>query len=153
MKKKQFPKNEIQQDTSIKLYNPAALDHRKHHRIKSIELNERYTRIDFLYRSSELYINGGWIQIDKDTIIRDSRGDSYYLYKAYNIPYAPNKLYFSACGQLHHYTLVFPPLPKHVRSIDIIEKEAPGTYFNFYNVRFAKWMQLEHPLDLSKCKN
>jgi hypothetical protein len=41
-------------------------------------------------------------------------------------------------GQIHLYTLLFPPLPSDVKVIDIIEKEGIGTYFNFYQVQLAK---------------
>ena len=32
-------------------------------------------------------------------------------------------------------------------TIDIIEKEAPGTYFNFYNIDFSTWMTIPHAGD------
>jgi hypothetical protein len=30
--------------------------------------------------------------------------------------------------------LIFPALPKNVKQIDVIEKLAEGSYFNFFNV-------------------
>ena len=73
---------------SIKLYNPAALDFKSDHRMKSIEFSDEYTRIEFIYRSSMLYINGGWIQMDPNAFIR-SVGSSvkYRLIKTEGIPF------------------------------------------------------------------
>jgi len=53
-----------------KFYNPDRLKPSKNLRIKSIELTEEYTRIDFHYQSSKIYDNGGWIQIDKGSYIQ-----------------------------------------------------------------------------------
>jgi hypothetical protein len=69
----------------------------------------------------------------------------YTLQKVAGIHFAPQKTYFKRCGQKHSYTLYFPALPPDTLSIDIIEKEAPGTYFNFYNIRFSSWLKLNIP--------
>lgn len=146
--------NETARETIIKLYNPEALDHQVNHRIKSIEFTDEYTRIDFLIRGSQLYINGGWIMIDRNSFIRPVGSNTRYkLIKAVGIPYAPQKHYFKRKGEPHAYTLYFPALPKDTKSIDIIEREAPGTYFNFYDVRFSEWMQVQHPLDVARSNN
>lgn len=138
---------------SYKVYNPDALDHRDALRVKSIELTDDYTRIDFIYRSSDYYINGGWIQIEPLTYISPvGSGKKFHLLKAINIPLAPRKHYFKKSGELHTYSLIFPALPKSTRQIDIIEKLAPGTYFNFFNVNFSSWMKVVHPLD-GVCRN
>jgi hypothetical protein len=100
--------------------------------IQSIDLNEEYTRIDFKYTSSKEYINGGWIQMERNSFIRDTLSKrTYPLLFALNITIAPEKFHFRRKGQAHTYTLVFPALPKSTKAIDIIEKETPGTYFNF----------------------
>ena len=39
------------QEESYKGYNPESLDHTDDFRVKSIELTDDYTRIDFIYRS------------------------------------------------------------------------------------------------------
>ena len=147
-------KTEVYKETGVKLYNPQALNHNSKHRVKSIELNDEFTRIDFIYRSPDLYINGGWIQIDKNSYIRSVDSDQKHrLVQAINIPYAPQKHYFKRKGQFHTYSLIFPPLPKETKAIDIIEKEAPGTYFNFYDIAFQAWMTVPHPLDIEKSNN
>jgi hypothetical protein len=139
---------------SIKLYNPAALDFKSDHRMKSIEFSDEYTRIEFIYRSSMLYINGGWIQMDPNAFIR-SIGSSvkYRLIKTEGIPLAPSKHYFRSKGEYHTYTLIFPALPGNTKQIDIIEREENGTYFNFYTVDYSKWMKITHPMDIEKSNN
>lgn len=138
----------------IKLYNPNGLDHTLKHRIKSIEITDDYTRIDFIYRSSMIYINGGWIQMERNAFIKPVGSTTKYpLLRAIGIPIAPIKHYFKRQGEYHSYSLIFPALPAGTKSIDIIEKEAPGTYFNFYGVYYSKWMKVPHPMDVALSKN
>ena len=138
----------------IRLYNPGSFDFRSNHRIKSIEPTEEYTRIDFIYRSSMIYINGGWIQMDKEAYIQPVNSSTRYgLIQAIGIPIAPLKHYFKRQGEYHTYTLVFPALPKSTTKINIIEREAPGSYFNFYGVDYASWMTIPHPADLPMSEN
>lgn len=128
----------------IKKFNPIIYRNNGKHKVKSIELGDEFTLVEFQYRSSYKYLNGGWIQIHKDSFIRDCKTKSKYpLLLALNIPIAPEKFYFKRSGQLHRYTLVFPALPESTESIDIIEKEAPGTYFNFYNLNYQRWMKID----------
>lgn len=145
---------EVVRETTIKVYNPGAMDHQVSHRLKSIELSEDYTRIDFIIIGSYKYIDGGWIQIDRNSFIRAVGSDvKHHLIKAIGIPYAPQKHWFKKQGEFHTYSLIFPALPKGTTAIDIIEKEAPGTYFNFYNVPFDTWMTVTHPLDVQITSN
>ena len=111
----------------------------EHLGIEKISLNEDFTRIDFVYISPKMYVNGGWIQIDSGCYIRPIGSNTRYkMIQAINIPIAPTKYYFKSKGQVHHFSLIFPALPKNVKQIDIIEKLAEGTYFNFFRV------QLQH---------
>lgn len=122
--------------------------------IKSIELTDAYTRIDFWYKAPDYYVNGGWIQIDPLSYIRPSGSNMRYsLFKAVNIPLAPQKFHFKRCGQLLSYTLYFPALPKDTKTIDIIEREAPGTYFNFYSVQYQEWIQMANQVNIELSKN
>lgn len=103
--------------------------------IDKITMNEQYTQIDFVYIAPKKYVNGGWIQIDAKSFIRAVNSETHYpLLEARNISIAPTKLYFNRAGQIHHYSLIFPALPKNVKRIDVIEKLAEGSYFNFFNV-------------------
>lgn len=106
--------------------------------IEKISLDDDFTRIDFVYIAPIKYINGGWIQMNSSCYITRSSsfssGIRYQLIKAINIPIAPTKYCFRNSGVVHHYTLLFPPLPKNVKKIDIVEKKGAENYFNFYGV-------------------
>ncbi len=104
--------------------------------IESISFDDELTRIDFVYIADRGYGNGGWVQIERNSFIRPAGSDvKYSLIKAINIPYAPIKHFFKCRGQVLRYTLLFPALPKNTKEIDIIEKLAPGNYFNFFRVQ------------------
>lgn len=138
----------------VKRYNPDQLQPSQVLKVQSIECTEEYTRIDFHYRSPEHYHNGGWIQMDKGAYIQPvNSSQKYTLVKAIGIPIAPLKHHFKRKGEHHVYTLIFPALPKHTKKINIIEKDAPGTYFNFYNVDYAQWMTVPHAADLPVSNN
>jgi hypothetical protein len=140
--------------TKIKLYNPAALDHTLDHRMKSIEISDEYTRIDFIYRAPTYYFNGGWIQMERNAYISPVGSTTkYHLLRAIGIPIAPIKHYFKKEGEFHTYSLIFPALPLGTTHINIIEKEAPGTYFNFFGIDYSKWITVPHPMDVAKSKN
>jgi hypothetical protein len=107
----------------------------EHLGIEKISLEDDFTRIDFVYIAPKQYSNGGWIQIDSGCYIKPIGSEvRLRMIRAINIPLAPSKYYFKSKGQVHHYSLLFPALPKSVKFIDIIEKLAEGTYFNFFKV-------------------
>lgn len=107
----------------------------EHLGIEKISLEDDFTRIDFIYIAPKQYINGGWIQIDAGCFIRPIGSEvRYKMVSTINIPIAPAKYYFKSKGQVHHFSLIFPALPKNVKQIDIIEKLAEGTFFNFFRV-------------------
>ena len=107
----------------------------EHMGIEKISLDDDFTRVDFVYIAPKKYSNGGWIQIDSGCFIRPIGSEvRYKMVSAINIPLAPSKYYFKSKGQVHHYSLLFPALPKSVKFIDIIERLAEGTYFNFFKV-------------------
>lgn len=103
--------------------------------IERIILHTNYTHVDFVYITSKKYLNGGWIQLHQDCFLRLSGTEvEYKMIEAIAIPIAPSKLHFNAPGQVHHYSLVFPAIPKDIEYIDIIEKKGVGTFFNFYGI-------------------
>jgi hypothetical protein len=107
----------------------------EHMGIEKISLDDEFTRIDFVYIAPKKYINGGWIQMDSGCFIRPIGSEiRYKMVQAINIPIAPAKYHFKSIGQVHHFSLIFPALPKNVKQIDVIEKLAEGTYFNFFRV-------------------
>ena len=145
---------EAETKEAVTLYNPEALDHTLSHRVKSIERTDEYTRIDFIYRSSNFYVNGGWIQIDENSYISIvGSNKKYRLIKAFGIPLAPLKHYFKKQGEFHTYSLIFPALPSDTNKIDVIEKLAPGSYFNFYGIDYSKWITIPHPADIAQSRN
>ena len=145
---------DLKVDKPVRMFNPEGMDHTKALRIKSIEATDEFTRIDFIYRSSEIYDNGGWIQMDANAYIQPVGSTRQYrLVRAIGIPIAPLKYYFKKQGEYHTYTLIFPALPKNTTQIDIIEKLAPGTYFNFFNVDYSRWMTVPHAADLKRSDN
>ena len=148
---KSLPKK---QKTQVRLYNPDCMDFKRELRIKSIEATNEYTRIDFIYRSSSVFINGGWINMDAGAYIQPVDCNTKYgLIKAIEIPLAPKKHFFFRQGEIYPYTLIFPALPKNTYQINIIEKEAPGNYINFYGVDYSKWMTLPHAAELPITNN
>ena len=107
----------------------------EHMGIEKISLDDDFTRIDFVYIAPKQYINGGWIQMDSGCFIRPIGSEiCYKMVSAINIPLAPSKYYFKSKGQVHNFSLLFPPMPKSVKQIDIIERLTEGTYFNFFRV-------------------
>jgi hypothetical protein len=145
---------ETETKEAVTLYNPEALDHTLSHRMKSIERTDEYTRIDFIYRSSELYENGGWIQMEGNAYISPVGSSiKYRLIKTIGIPLTPLKHYFKNKGEFHTYSLIFPALPSETKKIDIIEKLAPGNYFNFYGIDYSKWITVPHPADIAQTRN
>lgn len=104
--------------------------------IESISFDDELTRIDFVYIAKQENGNSSWVKIERNSFIRPVGSDvKYRLIKAINIPYSPNKHFFKCTGQVLRYTLLFPALPKNTKEIDIIEKLAPGNYFNFFRVQ------------------
>jgi hypothetical protein len=96
-----------------------------------------------------MYVNGGWIQMESGVFIQPANSSQKYgLVKAIGIPIAPMKHYFNRPGEHYTYTLIFPALPKNTMKINIIEKEAPGNFFNFYGIDYSNWMTVPHPADL-----
>jgi hypothetical protein len=139
---------------NFKGLNPDSIIQTKKLRIKTIELNEFFTRIDFIYRSSTIYENGGWISIEPLTYIKIIGSEQkYYLINAINIPIAPNKHFFNKQDERFTYSLIFPAIPNTTREIDIIERLEVGNYFNFYSVNFSSWMNIVHPLDFKLSNN
>lgn len=129
-------KNELSQ---ITFFDTDLFDRADPKKLLSIEVTDEYTRIDFEYISPHIYVNGGWIEMDSNSYIRPVGSDEKFpLLHAVGIPIAPQKHWFKAKGVLHYYTLYFAPIPKNTTLIDIIEKEAPGDYFNFYNVALTQ---------------
>ena len=133
------PTDEKNPTQGLRLYNPNPIRMGELH-VSCIELTDTETRIDFIYFAPKKYTKGGWIQIHSETFIRiNAAHDKFKLLEAINIPIAPDKHYFNHAGESKNFTLVFPQIPDNTRCMDVIEREAPGTYFNFYQLDFSTW--------------
>ena len=119
------------------IYNPIVkYKTTKKIQVMRVELDEKFTRIDFAYNTDSEYINGGWVQMHYSCFIRPVNSDlKLSLIKAVNIPLAPKKHFFKTTKDCLYYTLYFPTLPINTNAIDIIEMETnDSNYFNFYEV-------------------
>ena len=119
------------------IYNPIVkYKTTKKIQVMRVELNEKFTRIDFAYNPDSKYINCGWVQMHDSCFIRPVNSKlKLSLIKAINIPIAPRKHYFKTVKDCLYYTLFFPALPINTKAIDIIELETNDpNFFNFYGV-------------------
>lgn len=105
-----------------------------------IDLEDDFTRIDFIYYAKPYYENGGWVQLRGDTFIKPVGSDlKLKLVKAINIPITPIKHFFKTTNDMLCYTLYFPAIPSGTKSIDIIEFDGNGeNWFNLYDVSLEK---------------
>jgi len=127
------------------VYNPI-VEHQEEDttEIMRIIQEEELTRVDFVHYASPIYMNGGWVSIERETFIRPVHTNQRLtMVHAVNIPLAPKKHWYKSMRQCLYYTLYFPALSSDVVAIDIIEKEAarPHNYFNFYGVSLEKIAQ------------
>ena len=135
--------------TPFRVYNPERMGLTQIIRIKSIEKTEKYTLIEFHYRTSEMYANGGWINIHPGSFIQPSDSIKRLgLWKAFGIPLAPKKQYFKFIWTHHTFALLFGPLPKKATRINVIESLLPGDHFNFQEVDFSNWCTIPQAIDL-----
>ena len=130
-------KNNIEKKINELIFNPWIRKRTlRNIQVIRIELDEKFTRIDFAYNTDSKYINGGWVQMHYSCFIRPVNSDlKLSLIKAVNIPLAPKKHFFKTTKDCLYYTLYFPTLPINTNAIDIIEMETnDSNYFNFYEV-------------------
>ena len=109
-------------------------------KIMRIELDENYTRIDFVHYANRKYKNGGWVRINQDTFIRPTGTDTKLnLLKAVNIPVAPATHHYKSEKDCLFFSLYFPSLSKDITQIDIVEEGViHHSRFRFYEVSVAK---------------
>ena len=134
---------------SLRVYNPERMGLLQTIRIKSIEKAEKYTLIEFQYRSAEKFAKGGWINIHPGCFIQPCNSKKRMgLWKAFGIPLAPKKEYCKNVCTNHTFSLLFGPLPPKAMSIHVIESLLPGDAFNFRDVDFSNWWTVPHAIDL-----
>ncbi len=98
--------------------------------IKKIELTDQFTIIDFYFKP----LGESWVCAENSFYIKPTGTENkLYMIVAKNIKMCPE---MQKVGSFHDhldFQLWFPPLPKNVSKIDIIEKARSG--FNFYGVK------------------
>jgi len=123
----------------ITLFNPNFIDFGESLRINKIEFSEQ-TRIEFYYKPPSRYDKGGWIQIDGETYITTDGGiTKLKLIESVDIPIAPEKHYFTEANTTHIFWLIFPKISPKIKTLDIIERNEPGSYFNFFQLDLTRW--------------
>ncbi|MDC3309234.1 hypothetical protein OAV26_03290 [Crocinitomicaceae bacterium] len=100
-------------------------------------LGKEYTRIDFGFIASNLYVRGGWIKMFPDAYLRTNSSEvKYKLTHTEHIPLAPDYLHFKSNKDWRYFSLFFEPIPKRSCKIDLIEVENPeNTDFNYYGIK------------------
>lgn len=135
------PKPKIEEKNRTLIYNPhIKTDMLKDMKVMRIELDDEFTRIDFVYYASRIYSGGGWVRIHDTCFIRPCKTkQKLKMLRAVNIPIAPKMHHFKSNKDCLYYTLYFPPLPKDTKEIDIIEMETSDpSFFNFYGVSMER---------------
>jgi hypothetical protein len=123
-----------------KLYNlPEHKGRQDNLQLLRILSTPEYLKIDFGYYATGYYKRGGWVKMDKDTIVRDTKkGKEYKLIDTVNIPIAPAELDFNTSHDWLYFSLIFAPIPSSTKVIDVIESD-PGepTDFNLYTIELS----------------
>lgn len=103
--------------------------------IDKIENTDKNTIVNFTYTSSDDYVNGGWVMINPNIIIKETSGErKFKLIKSEGMPLSPNKHSFSFNGEKLRFKLYFPKIDNKIKSIDIIESENNEAFFNFHEI-------------------
>jgi hypothetical protein len=96
---------------------------------------EGQTLVHCKYVSKDKYANGGWVNIyDTTFLVNPDTHDMLRLVQAYNVPISPEKHYFKQARQLKTFTLVFPRVPKHWKSFNLLEVAGKGGGFHVTNI-------------------
>ena len=119
-------------------------------KVEKVELSDEYTRIDLIHYADPMYISGGWVQIYPETYIQPNGTPvKLKLLNVINIPIAPTKHYYKHGNDRVAFSLFFPPVPKGVEYIDLIERLNGGdSFFNVYGIRMREIN--EGPIRLDK---
>lgn len=94
---------------------------------------EGQTIVHCRYVSKTKYINGGWVNIHPTTfLVRED--ETLPLLHAENIPMAPGMHMFKRPGEIKHFTLIFPAIPKEWAAFSFIEECSSGAGFVVRNM-------------------
>jgi len=122
------------------LYNLPEYKSNASPKLLRITTTPSYTKVDFGYQATSYYISGGWVRIEKNTFIRIVKtGEKLIVNRIENIPIAPQRLDFTSTKDWLYFSLYFPPLPKDIEIIDLIEAEKGDTKdFNYFKIELSQ---------------
>jgi len=117
--------------------NTFKIDKRTLAMIKNEVQEEGCTIVHCTYISKSKYINGGWVNIDPNTVLDKTDGffDHLPLLHTVNIPVAPAKHYFSQKGEIKRFTLYFAAMPKTWTMFILIEIFNDQSGFVYHGIR------------------
>ncbi len=109
----------------------------KHVDIIAIQVTDEHTLVRCRYVVQDDYnplFEQLTIFMKQETFIRDrATGRLYQLMDTRNIPIEPGRRLLQRPGQVVEFDLIFPPIPKTIKQIDIFEHTAEQG-FNFYSI-------------------
>jgi len=95
--------------------------------------DEGQTIVHCSYVSKTKYVNGGWVNIHPTTFLVHKE-ETLPLLHAENIPMAPGMHMFKRPGEIKHFTLIFPAIPKEWAAFSFIEECRSGAGFVVRNM-------------------
>lgn len=95
---------------------------------------ESQTIVHCNYVSKRKYVNGGWVNIYPTTYLVH-HNEKLQLLHAENIPMAPQMHVFKRVGELKHFTLIFPSIPKDWETFSLVEKSDGQSGFIVSNIK------------------
>ena len=95
---------------------------------------ESQTIVHCNYVSKRKYVNGGWVNIYPTTYLVH-HNEKLQLLHAENIPMALQMHVFKRVGELKHFTLIFPSIPKDWETFSLIEKSDGQSGFIVSNIK------------------
>ena len=123
-----MPNQNLTKQTNLVEINISPLD-----QIYDALHEEGQTIVHCRYVSKTIYINGGWVNIHPTTfLVRED--ETLPLLHAENIPMAPGMHMFKRPGEIKHFTLIFPAIPKEWAAFSFIEECSSGGGFVVKNM-------------------
>lgn len=100
-------------------------------KVKRVILSSIETKVEL--EVTNTYVNG-WININPSTKIV-ANGKDYKIKAASGIPFSPKRYYFGKNEETATFTLTFPPIPKDIQEIDLIESKGNG--WKLYGIKLT----------------
>jgi hypothetical protein len=123
-----MPNQDLTKQTNLVEINISPLD-----QIYDSLHEEGQTIVHCRYVSKTKYINGGWVNIHPTTFLVRNE-ETLPLLHAENIPMAPSMHMFKRPGEIKHFTLIFPAIPKEWKAFSFIEECSSGGGFVVRNM-------------------